>query len=193
MPVVVLCPSCHAAATHHLEPVTECPRCHRAYPDEVRAPAEDALRRADVPKPPLLLLGQLGASFGGVVFLSLLLLAPFDLGSFHVNGEQMSGPEFLVRAGWVFLFLGGILAAIGFGLWRRRTWARPLMMAYWPVSVVLASAPSRSERSTTGLTGLLAFSVMAAVVAWWYLYRKDNVVAWFQALDRREAPAPGAA
>jgi len=46
---------------------------------------------------------------------------------------------------------------------------------------------------TADLTGLLAFTAIAATVAWWYLYRKDNVVAYFQALDRREAPAPGAA
>jgi hypothetical protein len=193
MPVIVLCPSCHEATTHHRAPVTECPRCHHAYSDEVRLSAELALRRAEVPKPPLLLLGQFGASFGGVVFLGLLLLAPFDVGSFFIAGEQMSGPEFLVRAGWVFLLIGGLLAVIGLGLWRERAWARPLMMAYWPMSAVLASVPTWSEGSMTDLTGLLAFTTIAAAVAWWYLYRKDNVVAYFNALNRREAPAPNAA
>lgn len=193
MPVIVLCPSCHEVATHHLEPVTECSRCHRAYPAEVRASAEDALRRAEVPKPPLLLLGQFGASVAGVAFLGLLLLAPFDVGTFNIAGEQMRGPEFLVRAGWVFLLIGGWLAAIGLGLWRERAWARPLMMAYWPMSAVLAYAPAWSGGRATDLTGLLVFTAIAAALAWWYLYRKANVVAYFHALGRRRAPTPSAA
>jgi hypothetical protein len=159
----------------------------------VRTPAEDALRRAEVPKPSLLLLGQCGSTFAGVMFLGLLLLAPFDVGTFNIAGEQLRGPEFLVRAGWVFLLIGGLLAAIGLGLWRERAWTRPLMMAYWPMSAVLAYAPAWSEGSPTDFIIPFAFTAIAAAVAWWYLYRKDNVVAYFHALERREASAPSAA
>lgn len=190
MPVIVLCPSCHEAAAHHRTPVTECPRCHYPYSHDVRASAEDALRRTAVPKPALLLLGQFGSSFTGAVFLGFLLLAPFDVATYNIAGEQMSGAEFLVRAGWVFLLIGGLLVTIGVGLWRERAWARPLMMAYWPMSAVLAYAPSWSGGSATDLSGLLAFTAIAAAVAWWYLYRKDNVVAYFHVLARREALAP---
>jgi len=105
----------------------------------------------------------------------------------------MRGLEFLVRAGWVFFLIGGLLAAIGLGLWRERAWTRPLMMAYWPLSAVLTYAPAWSGGRATDLSGLLVFNAIVAALAWWYLYRKNNVVAYYQALERRETPTPGAA
>jgi O-antigen/teichoic acid export membrane protein len=182
---IVLCPSCNQASTHHRPPVTACSHCGAAYPDAVRAPAELALGGARAPKPALLVLGQLGTAFAGGLFLLLLALAPFDVGSYTIGDEQVSGPEFLRRAGLLFGAIGALLAAISVGLFRGRAWARPLMMIYWAVTAVALVAASwvDSADDPADLVGGLVVTAVAAGIAWWYLYRKPNVVAYFDARD----------
>src|SRR5687768_16262081 len=102
MSVIVLCPNCQFAATFHRTPITLCARCQQPYPDAVRAPAERALGASAAPKPALLVLGQVLSACAAVGFLSVLILAPFDLGTFTIEDQQVSGPEFLRRAGIAF-------------------------------------------------------------------------------------------
>lgn len=194
MSVIVLCPSCQYAATFHRTPITICTRCQQPYPDSVRLPAERALATSVARKPGLLVLAQFFTAVGAVAFIGLLLSAPFDAGTFTINGEVVSGPEFLRRAGPAFLLVALLFGATAIGLWRDRPWTRPLMMAYWPVvtALVIGLSWGQPELVTQAL-GALSFSIPAAVVAWWYLYRKDNVVAYFRARERSPDITRGAA
>jgi hypothetical protein len=66
--------------------------------------------------------------FAAGIFFLLLISAPFDVGSYSINGEPVSGPEFLRRAGWLFGVVAVVLGAIGIGLLLERPWSRQLML-----------------------------------------------------------------
>lgn len=186
MSVIVQCPSCHDAIQFYRLPVERCPRCQSAYPDAVRHHAESALGRDLAPKPALLVLGQFGTTFMGGICLLFLVLAPFNLASYSISGQAVSGREFLVDGGgYAFGLIGGWVAAIAVGLWRERAWTRPLMLAYWPVSGALTVALEWHEADfVTTIVSMLLFTGVAFATAAWYLYDKENVVAYFAARAR---------
>jgi hypothetical protein len=152
----------------------------------VRGAAEQALLRDQAPKPALLALGQWCALLAGAMFLLFLVLAPFDLASYSIEGEPVSGSEFLRRAGFGFGLLGGIQLAIGVGLMRDRPWARPLMLYYW--LAVLVTGVSVSGLQPAALVAYALSAAIPGAIAAWYLYGKANVVAYFEALRRPGNP-----
>ena len=185
MSIQVLCPSCGQVAELQHAPVRVCPHCQALFTPAIQKATEEALRRERRPKPFLLTLGQGVSMFAGSLLVLLTLMAPFDIGTFRINGEQMSGPEFLRNGGWLLLVLGGLLVVIGVGLWRERTWSRPLMIIYW-LSMSLMTFIGHDQGRVNVVTGVV-MSVGLAVIAAWYLYRKAHVRAYYaarEALDR---------
>lgn len=80
-------------------------------------------------QPDLLIIGKYVSTFAAGIILVLLILAPFGAGDFTIDGETVSGAEFLRRGGGItFAAIGALLVAIAVGLWRGRAWVRPLMM-----------------------------------------------------------------
>ena len=184
MSVKVVCPHCGEGSTFHRAPVSLCARCQQPYPDTVRASAERSLTLTAVRKPLLIRVGQFMSGLMGVTFLAVLAFAPFDIGEFTYNGERVSGPEFLRLAGPLFLVVGALFAAIGWGLWRNKPWARPLIMFFWMALIVLIIAVAWGMPDGRGeALGTLPSLLPMAGIAWWYLYRKENVVAYFAALS----------
>jgi len=180
MSVQVLCPSCGEVTPFHRPPVTDCPRCHAPLPEQVRAATTRALAVEEAPKPMLLMLGQVFSLVGAVIVLGLLATAPFDVGSYTINGDAVSGPEFLRRAGWLFGLQGVLLGAIGVGLLRDAPWPRPLMVLYWvliPVSFVFY------DEINAEVIMSACMMLVAAGIAWWYLYQKSNVRAYFESRE----------
>lgn len=189
MSVIVLCPQCGVATPFHQPPVSSCPHCQAAFSEAVTAPAERALAVDRTPKPFLLQLGTLGSLlFGGIVVL-LLLLAPFDLGSYSIGGESVRGPEFLRRAGLLFGAIGSIMLAVGIGLWLERAWTRAPMLGYWGAIIVAALVGVITGSFTAGeAAGVIVESLLALALAGWYLYRKANVVAYYRRLEQASKP-----
>ena len=190
MSIQVLCPSCTRVTELYRPPVTACPVCHQEYPEELKVATDRALRTASAPKPALLVLGQAFSLIGGLVFLVVLVSAPFDAGTYHIGDEPVSGPEFMKRAGWIFGVVGALWIAIGLLLIRDVPAARPLMLSYWLLSPLVLVATAESGGSEEVLS-LLLVSAVAAGISWWYLYRKPNVAAYFE--SRREGTAPDGA
>jgi len=183
--VQVLCPSCGEVTPFHRPPVTDCPHCHVPLPEPVRAAATRALAIEEAPKPALLMLGQIFSLLGGAVFVVLLIAAPFNAGSYSINGEAVTGPEFLRRVGLTWGVMGVLLASIGVGLLRDAPWSRPLMIIYWlAVGVSMAFTGGTSAGDT--FAGVLT-SLVAAGIAYWYLYVKPNVRAYYESRDRESA------
>lgn len=183
MSLALMCPSCHQTSLWNRGPVRECGKCGAAFPEDVRSLAEAALAQADASKPFLLSLGQLGSAIFAIGFGVLLLLAPFDAGTFTMNGERVSGPEFFRRAGLLFAGVAVLMGAISVGLWRKRTWVRPLMLCYWLLAAAMSAVlpvASGGERWVNVVTMLIAGAVAA-----WYLYAKANVRAYFEAWEER--------
>src|SRR4051812_37282846 len=185
MSIVLLCPRCGVATTYHLPPVTSCSHCQEMYPDGIRVPADTALRRSRAPKPTLLTIGQVCTTVMGAIFLFLFLLAPFNAGSYTIQGVPVSGLDFLRRAGVLWAVLTASLLSIAYGLWRERPWVRPLMIAWWANSVLLALFPPFGDTGSSDAFSGVVQGLIGSLVAWWYLYHKHNVVAYFEA---RRAP-----
>ena len=119
-------------------------------------------------------------------FALALALAPFGRGSYFINNQPVSGPTFFREAWPSYLLAVGLHAVIAFGLWRERPWVRWLLLAYWPAfGILLAVFYLRHPEAVPDVVGTALFSVLASVVAWWYLYRRQNVVTYFRALEQR--------
>jgi hypothetical protein len=184
-----MCPSCQQTSLWSRGPLRACGRCGVAFPEDVRRVAEAALAQSTAPKPLLLSLGQWGSAFFAVGFGVVLLLAPFDAGTFTVDGQVVSGPEFLRRAGVLFATVALLMAAIALGLWRNRPWVRPIMVGYWVLAAAMPLALGGETRSELWPTSVLLLA--AAGIAAWYLYGKENVRAYFEAWTERSAGARG--
>ena len=188
MSVQVLCPSCGEVTPFHRPPVTDCPHCHLPLPEPVRASATRALAIEEAPKPALLMVGQIFSLLGGAIFAVLLIAAPFNAGSYSIDGEAVTGPEFLRRVGLMMGVIGILLASIGIGLLRDKPWSRPLMIIYW-LAVGVSMAFTGGTSAGDMFTGVLT-SLVAAGIAYWYLYVKPNVRAYFESRERvSSAPA----
>ena len=189
MSTSAVCPHCSAVSSFHRVPVTSCPRCNEIFPDALRGQIEASLLRSKAPQPVLLTIGMYGSLlFGGVAIL-FLALAPFDIGSYSIGDEVVSGPEFLRRAGIAFAAVSGLCLGIGYGLWKERTWARPLMVAYWAIvsAASITAGPNASMAWALLTTGF--FAVITMGLAAWYLYGNSAVVAYYEALQSAEQAA----
>jgi hypothetical protein len=87
--------------------------------------------------------------------------------------------------------LGSILVLIGVGLRTRAPWSRPLMMGFWAVlaltniaGLIVQFRNHGSSRWEADLTALFALPVAA-----WYLFVKENVVAYYEELEASERRA----
>jgi hypothetical protein len=128
---------------------------------------------------------MVGSLLFGCIAVLLVVVAPFDMGSYSISGAPVSGPEFLRRAGLLFGGTGLIMLAIGIGLWLEREWTRPLMLGYWGAMAVAGAVGAVTGAFTAGdVAGLIVESLVALVVAGWYLSRKANVVAYYRRLER---------
>lgn len=175
----MLCPTCAVVSELHRPPVTDCAHCHTPYPDALRTASDASLRRSMAPKPVLLSIGQWLSLFTGGVFVLLTLLAPLNIGTYSISGEEMPGPQFLLRGGWLMGVLGGLLLGIAVGLLRDRPWARPLMLLYWMAFALLALIGDGFDIAALMASALVMIASVA--IAAWYLYAKPDVRAYFEA------------
>jgi hypothetical protein len=179
MSIQVLCPACNEVLEWHLPPVTACGRCGTPYPPAVRDSSETALKRSAARKPGALVLGQWLSTLGGGLWAFSLLLAPFNAGHFTINGETVSGPEFLRHAGFGMGLSTALLLAIAVGLWRDRAWSRPLMVLYWLSWPVMTVTFGGTDAAT--LLPTLLIAALLACLAAWYLYGSASARAYYDA------------
>jgi hypothetical protein len=149
----------------------------------LRRSAEEALLVEPPPRPWLLQTIQIVAGLFGILAPVLLSLAPFDIGTYTISGQRVSGPEFLRRAGVWFAGAGACCLAIAYALWRERPWAREVMLGTWILLVMVGSGSlvAKMGISSEAMIGMLE-ALLLAVLGAWYLYRKSNVVDYFEAV-----------
>jgi len=185
MPASAICPSCGTASTYRRLPATTCPRCGKELPPDLVQQLETSVLQEGVPTPALLLLGTYGALVLGAFGLLLAVLAPFNIGNYSIDGRSVSGPEFLRQVGvfWVTVF--ALTLCIGYLLWSKRPWIRPLLVLYWVVMaagiLIIPTAGGLAVR-LQGVVFLLVFTFVPSIL---YLYVKSSVVAYFDWLAAR--------
>jgi len=142
------------------------------------------MRQSREPLPSLLFLGKLGTTFFGGISLLAFVMAILNAGGFSIDHVQMRGHEFLRHAGFGWAIITASLVAIAYGLWRARPWVRPLMVAWWVNFAGIIVLPAIGGRGTLAdAIPKVAQCLIVGFVAYLYLYRKENVVAYFKARE----------
>jgi hypothetical protein len=147
-------------------------------------------------RPALLTVGMVLSGLMGGLAALFLVLAPFDIGTYTIDGQSVTGPEFLRREGLLMFAMAALLIGISVTLARDEPFARELMILFWILIGVLGTLIPILK----GASELDASWMVALPIAVWYLYFSNGVVAYFsgrpQPGDRRlpfERPEPGTA
>jgi len=187
MSVALICPSCGTPATIHRAPISLCPNCQTPWPETLRLSAEASLARHRTTRPLLLTVGLYTAPAFGALLLLLLLMAPFNAATYTINGEAVSGPEFLRHAGLLFATLGFCALAIGYAIWRERWWSRWAIAAFWVVQLAGALGLGWADAGLGGAASAVASLLLVLVLVGWYVFGKENVVEYYRSLEREDA------
>jgi len=143
------------------------------------------LEREKVGRPMLLTIGMYVAPAFGGLFLLIVLAAALGAGDYTIDGEAVTGLEFLRRAGVFYAALGGSALAAAYAIWQERSWSRWAIAGFWVVQI----AGAVGEAGIKGAAGAVAAMLLALIVVGWYLFDKDNVVAYYRGLEKSEAAA----
>ena len=92
-------------------------------------------------------------------------------------GKEIPLGEVRGRVILMLLFWWGFAASVGLGAWYRKPWSRHIFFGVFGIGFILAAVELISTQS---IAALFANLVGVGAVAW-YLYRKDNVVEYFDA------------
>jgi hypothetical protein len=81
-----------------------------------------------------------------------------------------------------------MIGVIGWGLWQRRWWTRPAIMGLWLTGLTASIVEGLTGQSSKAETcGAVAMGLLSAGVVGLYLYRKNNVKAYYAALEAESA------
>lgn len=136
-------------------------------------------------RPPLLILLTVFLAFLALFGAIITLITLFMPGNedYLVDNQLATKGDFLVKMlPSVFRFL--VAAPIAYGLWRERTWARPILLAFAGVSELgKYLLPGWREAPPGVIVPRLVVSGIVIGLLGWYLYRKRNVVDYYNALS----------
>jgi uncharacterized membrane protein (DUF2068 family) len=193
MPVSLICPTCGTAATFQRPPVATCPNCQAAFPVTLRQPAEASLLRQNAPRPTLLTVGlYVAPGFGAVCLMGVLAAATnARFVSFSINGDAVTGHEFLATAGAGMTVMGVLALAIAYGIWQERSWTRWLILGFWAAVVAMNVGFGWANSGPSGAVSALVAVALFVLLVGWYLFGKENVVEYYRALGREESARPG--
>jgi hypothetical protein len=104
------------------------------------------------------------------------------------SGSASDLAEGFRNGAYLAVFLAVMIGVIGWGLWKRRWWTRPAIIGFWLMGVTstivqgLTGQSNKVETCGSVVIGLLAVGVVGL-----YLYRKNNVKAYYAALEAESA------
>jgi UDP-N-acetylmuramyl pentapeptide phosphotransferase/UDP-N-acetylglucosamine-1-phosphate transferase len=143
--------------------------------------------------PLLLTIGMALSAFCAITYgLALLVFAlviPFSH-TFTINDAPATRSEFLKFAAPILggsAVVGVIAGLAAYALWHERPRSRELMMAMWGLVVVIGIGVLvwGETPSAEAIAGLVEVVIIAAV-AYWYLYHKRSVVAYYRTISEQQ-------
>ena len=151
----------------------------------LRETAEASLLRERTPRPTLLMVGiYLAPAFGGMCLLAVVAAAlNTSFVRFTVNGDVVTGHEFLKTAGLALTVLGALALGIAYGIWQERPWTRWLILGFWATVVALDVGLGWAQAGLGGAASAVATLAVVLLLVGWYLFGKENVVEYFRALE----------
>jgi hypothetical protein len=186
MPVTLICPSCKNTITVHLESTKTCASCGAEFPEDLLRTIETQLGSQKNRRPILLTIGLFATAFFGLLYLLFLVLAPLGFGDYSINGEQVSGGEFMRKVGVIWGIQGLLLLATSYGIWKEQTWSRHVFMFYLLTSAAMTIPLLIKADAAGSLILNLIFYVIGFVLAGWYLYLKGNVKGYYAYLEGKK-------
>ncbi|MGH7645773.1 MAG: hypothetical protein ACREMR_09320 [Gemmatimonadales bacterium] len=138
--------------------------------------------------PLLMRIGAVLAAVFVVVFVALFVRAAFGIGPHRIGGRPVTPEEWLRLAGPLLVAACALMGAIAYSFRTRKPWARHLVMVHWAVVGLYALGLGAAGQLSRGLTTrVVVQAVVFGAAAWWYFYRKPNVVAYFNQLSRADS------
>lgn len=189
MSVTLICPKCGKPAVYHhgsISTEATCGTCGELFPEELRQTAAHQLATQNVPRPVPLTIGMILANIWGTVWLLALLGAPMNVMTFEMNGEEVSGGEFLKRAGINIAVMVAVSFGIAYGIWKEKAWSRHLMLFFWAVMFVIGIVPLIGIAVPDALIEIIFSWAMGVALSIWYLYGKANVRAYYRRLENTQ-------
>jgi magnesium-transporting ATPase (P-type) len=149
----------------------------------------NAASESSVERPQLLTLIMAVATLFALAFGFAAVTLSRENHGLMINYKGVSGEQFLMRARAVVIvcsIVAAYLGIIAFTLRGRFSSSRVLLLAYLPIACLACVAIFLQILRTprfVDFIGLIFFAILGTPVAYWYLYRKSNVVAYYQAID----------
>jgi hypothetical protein len=78
-----------------------------------------------------------------------------------------------------------VFGASGYGLYVRISWSRSLALAFWPAAGItgIVQRYYLAEQPFIEGIGIAVEIIISTVMAYWYLYRKESVRSYFNAVE----------
>jgi hypothetical protein len=138
------------------------------------------------PKMPLLMrMGMYFSIFFAVGSSIVLLLMLLGIGTWPIAGSNYDAAGALRLAGPMFAITGLLMAFIAVGFYRRKSWARILVLLFWSWVLIYVGA--------TAILGFISWkaalrpiiqSLLALPFSFWYFFRRPQIVAFFERISR---------
>jgi hypothetical protein len=145
-------------------------------------------RQPIAPRPALLSLIMLVATLQALGFLLAAVTLARGNHGYMINYPQVSGELFLARARALVILLSIVAVyttAIAITLHKQRVSSRVLLLVYFPIACLAGIAMFLQVAQTprfANFFGLIFFVLLGTPIAYWYLYLRPNVVAYYQAI-----------
>jgi hypothetical protein len=187
MSVTLLCPACGRPVTLRVDvDEASCPHCASPIPASLLKAGTAEIRAQ---KPAFIRLLTLFLALWAFCAGITTVLMIFGGGSTYTfNGERVTRDEFMDFMRPLFAMLVVLVPAVGataWALYREKSWGRHAVMGLICVMTGLpvilgVGKPMVSSMTVPMIIGAVAY----AVPAFWYFYRKRNVVAYYRFLER---------
>lgn len=125
---------------------------------------------------------------------ALIVIFGGDLGSYEIDGRPATADE--IRPYMVSSFLPACLVLASFftvaavGLWRGRSWSRPLLVSFWGLMAAgsLLLSWQLDRLSVVQAIFYLVFGSLFVGASYWTLYRTRAVADYYDGLRTSEGP-----
>jgi len=182
MNLLLVCPSCRTTTEFQGSGQPVCSACGTRLSEGVDAASPHA---ADRQRPLFLLmlmvfLGSLAAI--GLIITFLTVTVPGNE-EYIVDNRLATQSDFLIKMlPFILLYLTAV--PIAYGLWKERPWTRPLLIAFFSIPEFgKYFTPRWSGAPAHAFIPRFLLSALLIGLLAWYLYRKRNVVRYYNALS----------
>lgn len=182
MPAVLICPHCGTTTEHPGAGPPVCSACGARLSEHADAAS---WRETDRQRPLLLLIFMVFlASLAtiGIIITFMTVTVPGN-DEYIVDNQLATQSDFLMKM-LPFILLYVAAVPIAYGLWKERAWTRPLLIAFFSIPEFgKYLTPRWSAAPAHAFIPRFIFSMVLIGLLSWYLYRKRNVVRYYNTLS----------